>query len=109
MGKSPHDSNVGARRLVLLFGIVALAGCGGGSAVDRSPESEPCETFSKEDLEEYSEVLRTVAKEAREDPEMVKNAPHKCAAHKRSAEEELDDPTKLATTWRAYQRKHGKA
>ena len=70
---------------------------------------EPCETFSKEDLEEYSEVLRTIAQEAREDPELVKSAPHKCAAHKRSAEEELDDPAKWATTWRAYQRKHGKA
>ena len=70
---------------------------------------EPCETFSKEDLEEYSLVLRQIAAEAREDPEMVKQAPHKCAAHKRSAEEELDDPTKWATTWRAYKRKHGEA
>jgi glycine dehydrogenase subunit 2 len=67
---------------------------------------EPCETFSKEDLEEYSLVLREIAREAREDPESVKNAPHKCAAHKRAAEEELDDPTKWATTWRAYRRKH---
>ncbi len=69
---------------------------------------EPCETFSIEDLEEYAQVLEIIAKEAYDDPEMVKNAPHKCAVHKRAAEEELDDPDKWATTWKAYQRKHGK-
>ena len=66
---------------------------------------EPCETFSVEDLEEYAQVLQIVAREAYDDPETVKNAPHKCAAHKRSAEEELDDPNNWATTWKAYKRK----
>jgi glycine dehydrogenase subunit 2 len=70
---------------------------------------EPCETFSKEDIEEYAAVLAQIAQEARTDPELVKQAPHKCAVHKRAAEEELDDPTKWATTWRAYKRKHGTA
>jgi glycine dehydrogenase subunit 2 len=54
-------------------------------------------------------VLAQIADEARTDPELVKQSPHKCAVHKRSAEEELDDPTKWATTWRAYNRKHGEA
>jgi glycine dehydrogenase subunit 2 len=66
---------------------------------------EPCETFSVEDLEEYAQVLEIIAKEAYDDPETVKNAPHKCAVHKRAAEEELDDPDKWATTWKAYLRK----
>jgi glycine dehydrogenase subunit 2 len=70
---------------------------------------EPCETFSKEDIEEYAAVLKHIAEEARTDPELVKQAPHKCAVHKRAAEEELDDPTKWATTWRAYKRKQGLA
>jgi len=69
---------------------------------------EPCETFSREDIEEYAAVLAQIADEARTNPELVKQAPHKCAIHKRSAEEELDDPAKWATTWRAYKRKQGK-
>jgi len=69
---------------------------------------EPCETFAKEELEEYAAVLAQIAEEARTDPELVKQSPHKCAIHKRAAEEELDDPTKWATTWKAYKRKIGK-
>ncbi len=66
---------------------------------------EPCETFSKEDLDEYAAVLAKISAEAYETPDVVKNAPHKCAAHKRTNEAVLDDPEKWATTWRAYKRK----
>lgn len=37
---------------------------------------EPTETESKETLDEFIEVMHKVAKEAKEDPEMVKSAPH---------------------------------
>ena len=37
---------------------------------------EPTETESKETLDEFIEVMHKVAQEARENPEMVKNAPH---------------------------------
>ncbi|MDE7414697.1 MAG: aminomethyl-transferring glycine dehydrogenase subunit GcvPB [Muribaculaceae bacterium] len=37
---------------------------------------EPTETESKETLDEFIEVMHKVAKEAKEDPEMVKQAPH---------------------------------
>ena len=66
---------------------------------------EPCETFSKEDLDEYAEVLARISAEAYATPDVVKNAPHKCASHKRTNEAVLDDPQKWATTWRAYKRK----
>jgi glycine dehydrogenase subunit 2 len=69
---------------------------------------EPCETFAIEELDEYAAVLSQVSKEAYENPEFVKNAPYRCAAHKRNAEAELDDPSKWATTWRAYVKKSGK-
>lgn len=69
---------------------------------------EPCETYSKEDIEEYCEVVRQVAKEAYEDPELVKGAPYNSVIHKRVHEEEFDDEKKWALTWRAYLRKHGK-
>lgn len=37
---------------------------------------EPTETESKETLDEFIEAMRTVAREAIDDPEMVKSAPH---------------------------------
>lgn len=69
---------------------------------------EPCETYSKDDLDEYYEVLGQIAKEAYENPELVKTAPHRAASHRRNDEASLDDPEKWATTWRAYLRKTGK-
>lgn len=70
---------------------------------------EPCETYSKADLDEYAAVLATIAEEARKDPEFVKAAPHKCASNVIAKPEELDDPDKWAVTWRAYLKKHKKA
>lgn len=69
---------------------------------------EPCETYSKDDLDEYIEVLKKISEEAYEDPEMVKNAPHNAASKKRKDESMLDDPEKWALTWRAYQKKKDK-
>jgi glycine dehydrogenase subunit 2 len=37
---------------------------------------EPTETESKETLDEYAKVLKTIIKELQEEPELVKNAPH---------------------------------
>ena len=69
---------------------------------------EPCETFSKDDLDEYAAVFAQMSKEAYENPDFIKNAPYKCAAHKNKDPHELDDPEKWATTWKAYQKKKGK-
>ncbi|MEA5003281.1 MAG: aminomethyl-transferring glycine dehydrogenase subunit GcvPB [Christensenella sp.] len=69
---------------------------------------EPCETYSKADMDEYYEVIKTIAGEARKDPEMVKGAPYRSVIHKIKNMAELDDPDQWALTWRAYLRKHGK-
>ena len=69
---------------------------------------EPCESFSRADLDEYATALGHIAEEAREDPDLVKTAPHNAAVHKIAAGW-IDDPAKLAMTWRGYQKKHGKA
>ena len=37
---------------------------------------EPTETESKDTLDEYANILKTIIKELKEDPELVKNAPH---------------------------------
>ena len=66
---------------------------------------EPCETYSIDDLDEYYQVLKRISEEAYGDPDFVKNAPHKSCTHKRNDEPALDDPSKWALTWRAYQKK----
>jgi glycine dehydrogenase subunit 2 len=65
---------------------------------------EPCETFSKADLDEYAEVLKIISEEAYRDPDFVKASPHKCASHQRKRIN-LDDPQYWAMTWRAFQKK----
>jgi len=67
---------------------------------------EPTESYSKEELDEYVDGLRHVAEEARLEPEIVKNAPHRSVVHKID-ESTFDDPAKWAITWRAYRKKHG--
>jgi len=39
---------------------------------------EPTETESKEDLDQFIEALQTIAKEAEENPDLLREAPHNC-------------------------------
>lgn len=66
---------------------------------------EPTESYSKKELEEYASALAEVAREAREEPETVRTAPHNSTVH-HTHHEDLDDPERWAITWRAYQRKY---
>jgi len=66
---------------------------------------EPTEAYSKDELDEYIEGLRTVVKEAYENPEKVKGAPYNSVVHKID-HSTLDDPEKWAITWRSYLKKH---
>ena len=67
---------------------------------------EPCESYSKDDLDEYIAVLRQISKEAYEDPDLVKNAPYNSVVHKVSSPA-IDEPERIAVTWRQYKRKKG--
>ena len=65
---------------------------------------EPCETYSKADIDYWIAVLKKVCEEAYKDPEVLKNAPHNSSIHLvKSAS--FDDPDKWAMSWRAYRRK----
>jgi glycine dehydrogenase subunit 2 len=66
---------------------------------------EPTEAYSKDEIDEYLEGLRKVVKEAYENPEKIKTAPHNSVVHQID-ESTLDDPEKWAITWRAYLKKH---
>jgi glycine dehydrogenase subunit 2 len=65
---------------------------------------EPVETYSKDDIDEYVAAFASIAKEARENPELVKSAPHKAALAAQIDESGLTDIAKFAVTWRAYKK-----
>ena len=67
---------------------------------------EPCESYSKDDIDEYVAVLRQISREAYEDPEFVKNAPYHSVVHKVPAPG-IDEPERIAVTWRQLIRKKG--
>jgi glycine dehydrogenase subunit 2 len=68
---------------------------------------EAGEMYSKEDLDSWIAVIEQISKEAYENADLVRSAPHKQAIAQIDAST-LDDPERWAMTWRAYRRKHGK-
>lgn len=69
---------------------------------------EPCESYTKEEIEEFCKVVELCINDARKDPDYVRNAPYNTAMHKRLDNGDLDDPEKWALSWKAYQKKHNK-
>lgn len=67
---------------------------------------EPCESYSKDDIDEYVAVLRQISKEAYENPEFVKNSPYNSVVHKVPFAN-IDEPERIVVTWRQYLRKKG--
>jgi len=65
---------------------------------------EAGEMWSKEDIDEWIDVLAHVVDEAYADPEVVRTAPHNQAIRRLGATD-LNDPAQWATTWRAHIRK----
>ena len=68
---------------------------------------EPCEAYSKEDIDEYFWILEQIVNECYEQPEVIANAPHKAACHN-IPEYMVDDPEKVITTWRQFLKKKRK-
>jgi glycine dehydrogenase subunit 2 len=68
---------------------------------------EPCETYSKADIDHWVSVVRRVSEEAYSDPELVKTAPHNAAIHTIDPSP-FNDPERWAMTWRAYLKKGGR-
>lgn len=65
---------------------------------------EAGESWSLEEIDSWIDVLAHVLEEGRQDPDMVKSAPHRQVAGQLDPST-LDDPAAWATTWRAYQAK----
>lgn len=63
---------------------------------------EPCESYSKEDLDEYIAVLREAAREAYEEPKLyAQQPPFNTSSH---AAVPVSGPAANATTWRIYKK-----
>ncbi len=65
---------------------------------------EPCESYSKEDMDEYLAVLKEAAREAYEEPEIYeKHPPFNTVAHA-PAIPQVEKEEDLAVSWRLYKR-----
>lgn len=69
---------------------------------------EPCETYSKEDIEYWVSAMAQVIREAYENPGFVLNAPYNQVIGPMTDLSVLDDPSRWAPTWRAYKKKQDK-
>jgi glycine dehydrogenase subunit 2 len=70
---------------------------------------EPCETYSKADLDEWAAVIKKASDEAYADPAQVRSAPHASSSDRLAGLEAFEDPQRWAFTWRAYRRKNAHA
>jgi glycine dehydrogenase subunit 2 len=108
-GKLHEDTGVGSEDVMRRMADYGLQHYWMAHPPEIVPEPftlEPTESFSKDDIDEYVAVLRQVSKEAYEDPELVKSAPHNQVVHK-VPNPSIDEPERIAVTWRAYQKKKG--
>lgn len=94
-----------ANRRMLDFGIPWFWSSHHPWVIPEPMTLEPCESYTKEDIEEYAAVVRHVVEESFQDAAFVKGAPYNSVIHKRIHEEDLDDPEKWALTWKTYKRK----
>ncbi|MDQ7793256.1 MAG: aminomethyl-transferring glycine dehydrogenase subunit GcvPB [bacterium] len=102
-GVGTHD----VRRRMVDFGLQSYFESHHPFVVPEPFTLEPCESYSKDDIDEYVEVLRHIAEEAYTNPEIVLTAPHRSTIS-RIDESALDDPERWAMTWRAYLKKRKK-
>ncbi len=66
---------------------------------------EPCETYSKQDLDEWAAVMKKVSDEAYADAQFVLDSPHAQPIDQMRRTEAMEDPKEWAFTWRAYKKR----
>lgn len=65
---------------------------------------EPCESCSRDDIDEYVSVYTEMCREAYEEPELLRNAPHNCAIHRMKVEN-TEKWEELGTTLMQYEKR----
>jgi glycine dehydrogenase subunit 2 len=66
---------------------------------------EPCESYSKDDIDEYVAILKQISKECYETPEIIRNAPHNAPIHN-IEHYYIDDFEKIAATWKQWKKRN---
>mgnify|MGYP000889422891 CR=1 FL=1 len=66
---------------------------------------EPCETYSRADLDEWAAVIKKGSDEAYADAQFVLDAPHAQPIDQMRRTEAMEDPDQWAFTWRKYKRR----
>lgn len=66
---------------------------------------EPCESSSKDDIDEYLAILGKIVDECYNEPDVIRHAPHNSTVH-HIDHDYFDDPDKWAITWRSYNKKY---
>lgn len=106
--KLKKDSGVGtediARRMID-FGIQEYFTSHHPWVVPEPFLPEPCETYSKKDIDYWVSIIKYVCEEAYANPEIARTAPHNQSTSKIN-QGILNDPNNWAMTWRAYVRKN---
>lgn len=69
---------------------------------------EPCETYSKADLDYWAASMEKALTEAYEDPNFLLQAPYGQPVSRMLDESVVEDPKRWASTYRAYKRKYNK-
>jgi len=107
LGRMKEETGLGisdVNRRLVDYGIQTLFTSHHPWVVPEPFTPEPCETYSKEDIDYWAAAFRRVCEEAYSDPELVRTAPHRSSAHLMNSSP-LDDPEKWAMTWKVYKRK----
>jgi len=107
LAKLKEDTGVGVddvNRRIVDYGVQTMFTSHHPWVVPEPFTPEPCESYSRADIDYWVAVLERVIGEAYSDPEMVKSAPHNSSIHKIDSSV-LDDPEKWAMSWKAYRRK----
>lgn len=66
---------------------------------------EPSESYSREDLDTYCDVLKEIARECYEEREVIRAAPLNSTVH-HTSHDYFDDPDRWALSWRNYRQKY---
>ena len=66
---------------------------------------EPCESYSKDDIDEYVAILKQISKECYETPEIIRNAQHTAPIHN-IEHYYIDDFDKIAATWKQWKKRN---
>ena len=69
---------------------------------------EPCETYSKADLDYWAASMEKALTEAYENPDFIAQAPYGQPISKMLDESVVEDPKRWASTYRAYKKKYKK-